>query len=263
MSREFDETADYLTVAYHSALALPDGDWTVQWWLRCDDITGTGYQYFHSWNWAAGAANERFYGYIAEASEPFPANGAPFIKCEDASGNVQQVYTSEIFPSNDWYHILVRRTGSGTSSLQVFVNGSNDTTYQDNADFNGINPSTGFEIGRRDDANATRYWGGRIAEHAKWDRALTDGEIAALARGAPVLRFATDLKVYIPILGIGSIEPNYAGTGVDAGVVSAPPYAPHPSIQPIFSMDEQSPPVYTATAELRPFMPQGNVLLRM
>jgi hypothetical protein len=63
---------------------------------------------------------------------------------------------------------------------------------------------------------------GRIAEVAIWNAALTDAEVAALASGvrAWMLRPA-NLKVYAPLWGVGSPEPDYSGNAFHFTVTGA------------------------------------------
>ena len=225
MARKFDEVDDALTLADHSALTLPNGNWTVSVWVKLDDNDGVYYQYFISWGGLY--ANPSFNWYFYEdghGSEPDELR---------VYLNSSLILTSSGSPgtSRTWQHLALVRSGT---TVTQYVNGSADGSGSHSA---AVDVADTFYIGQREDGSAGRYYGGHLAELAKWDRALSTGEIAALAGGMPASRIGGQLKIYIPMFGASSPEPNYAGTAVNAALVSTPTHSSHPPVAPMFGFD--------------------------
>lgn len=182
MAWHFDEVNDYVTLADNAALTFPDGDWTVAGWIEPDDNVGSFFQYFLSWGVAS--VTPSFNLFIYEASEgTFPNDMAHWLVDDDGTNHFAQntaTLNNDVFASpSGWYHILMRRTAT---NFEVYINNtlSINTTP---TSFNAINRSDALYFGGRSDLNADRFFGGNMAEWAKWDRALTTQEISDLANG--------------------------------------------------------------------------------
>jgi|GEM_PF-3679066 len=63
----------------------------------------------------------------------------------------------------------------------------------------GISRNDEVWLGGRSDGEAGRFYAGDLAEWAKWDRALSTIEIAALAVGYSPSFFSQDLKWHLPM----------------------------------------------------------------
>ena len=72
-----------------------------------------------------------------------------------------------------------------------------------------------------------------VAEYARWNRVLTDPQIADLAAGrrpvSPTGGLSTGLQRYVPILGVASPEPELI-IGADFTLVGTPAQATHPTL---------------------------------
>jgi hypothetical protein len=81
---------------------------------------------------------------------------------------------------NEWNHACAV-FGSATSR-EIFANGASGAT--NTSDVGTQNAATGTQIGARTASNATSlYFNGNIAEVGIWNAALSDAEIASLAKG--------------------------------------------------------------------------------
>ena len=66
MAWHFDETNDLVTVTDHTALTLPDADWTIAGWLKLTDNVGSAYQYVMHWGTFGSSPTMRLF--FTEAS---------------------------------------------------------------------------------------------------------------------------------------------------------------------------------------------------
>lgn len=129
--------------------------------------------------WASGA----------QAGDPLRANtwtgGADYI-----------AETSTGFTINTWHH------GCGVwaadNDRRVYIDGGSKGTNADNWTVANIDR---FRISASADATPFGYFDGRIAEAAVWDVALTDAEVAILAKGySPLLVRPASLVAYWPLI---------------------------------------------------------------
>lgn len=154
---------------------------------------GTGYGLYYT----TGSALVAFYGGV---------NGA-------AGGGA--------FSTTGWNHWTLRRL-SGTG--QIFRNGATfGSTFADTP----LTPvATGGTSGiiSLDPAHTVE-----LAEMAIWDRALSDGEIAALGKGYTPAHFLSSIKFYAPILGYSSPEIDVKNR-FDLTLSGTTTKAPHPPI---------------------------------
>jgi hypothetical protein len=98
--------------------------------------------------------------------------------------------------SNTWYHVAARYAGGSTT---MFINGVQDSF---GGGFNLATTADECSIGRYFQTPTSYFlFTGQIAEFAKHDIYLTDGEIAALANGAsPLLVRPQELSLYAPLV---------------------------------------------------------------
>jgi hypothetical protein len=178
MALLFDEIDDKLVIADNAALTFPDADWTLSGWVKLANNAGSLYQFFLSWGLTTYTPSINWW--IAEASEASTPNKLGFRVIDNDGTDSSYIY-STLTPgtSTDWQHFLLLRNGN---SIQQYINGVVSGTYT-NAAFDAIDRSDSLYLGCRSDLNADRFLGGRMAEWAKWDRALSSDEIAALAAG--------------------------------------------------------------------------------
>jgi hypothetical protein len=188
MAWSFDETNDDVQLTDNAALSLPDADWTIAGWLKLDDNAGALFQYFLSWGNAGDTPSINWF-FVEAGNGTDPGE----LKCwvEDADGDAYNagaiVSSGTPGSSTAWQHLAVVRSGN---TLTQYVNGSADGTAT-NADVNGINVAANLYLGSRSDTDGDRYFGGDMCEWAKWDRALSAGELSGLAAGFTPDHFPT------------------------------------------------------------------------
>ena len=221
MSWHFDETSgQYVTLTDHAALTLPDDDWTIAGWLKLDDNVGSNGQYFLSWGGIAATPSLNLV--ITEASFTDANELATYINNENAYSSTQPG------TSTDWMHIIVQRW---STTVRQFVNGVSVGTCGNSV---SVDVAGNLYFGARSDNDANRRLGGYMAEWAKWDRLLTDGEKALLVSGATPDSFSTGLVWYCPMYddfseSIVPLEVTNSNATVDSNV--------HPDVTSVISID--------------------------
>jgi hypothetical protein len=129
------------------------------------------------------------------------------------SGGRQETKCTTTFTNNVWTHIAGQfdTTTSPPTSGGIFINGVKDGSGIATVAQPGN--STYFDgplIGNSAIGNSP--WPGNIADLAIWFTLLTQGQITALANGArPHKIGATPVKVYFPLWGLSSPEPDLSG----------------------------------------------------
>lgn len=190
MSWLLDEVDDYVSIADHAALTLPNGDWAIAGWYKLAANTGNQSKYIHSWgNYKAD--NNTFHFLQGEASNVTIAN-----RVELSITTSTSLVPSQTTPGttlNAWQHFIIERA---SSVIQIY---RNDAVLSSSlALASNRNRTDPWIIGARSDFDTNRFFGGKLAAWAKWDRVLTAGEKTSLAGGTDP---ATLSPVwYIPML---------------------------------------------------------------
>jgi Concanavalin A-like lectin/glucanases superfamily len=95
-----------------------------------------------------------------------------------------------------WHACAGRKNGTGAGSLQVFLDGVSDASVTSAKSIQSTTNPLCFGA----QAGTSNFFDGRLAEVAIWDVALSDAEIAALAKGMSPVFFRRDhLKGYWPV----------------------------------------------------------------
>lgn len=202
MSWYFDEVDNYVTLADHSALTFPNGDWTVAGWIKLPSNAGTTFKYFLSWGPALAASSWHLYVGEASCSTSTLINKLHFIgqtASVDYANGANNPTTADVGASTTWQHVVIRFT-QATKTLQYFVNGSADHSWVVTGATGVIDRADALYFGSRAVSPTDRYFLGRLAEFAKWDAALSAGDITNLAGGYAPSLVPTGLRWYTPMI---------------------------------------------------------------
>lgn len=128
--------------------------------------------------------------------------------------------------TGSWTHVAISR---GASAWSMYVDGSDagGITATNTPNTPTVIVAVGAQ-GRNSAPTFQRYFNGRIAEVACWERELDADEIASLAEGLLPSAIPEDLVDYSPLIGRGSPEPNLVGD--DELTVTGATVAAHPRI---------------------------------
>lgn len=146
-----------------------------------------------------------------------------------------------VLSANTWYHIAgVRDAGGGAQQSRVYLNGTSEANTNTDA-IAAQNSTDDFMVGiKMPNVTLSFAWGdldGDAEDVCYWNAALTAEEIFALSRGVRPYKIRTaDQKVYLPITGVHSSEPNLALathtiSGTVTGAVLSADNAP---LEPLF-----------------------------
>lgn len=217
----FDEVNDYYSIADTADLTFPNGDWCVGFWARVDDNTGSTFQYALSTGAVAGG---NFNIFIGEAGSGGPAVDRWSI----ALGGT--ITNGTIVTSADGVNrlIVVQRSGT-TVNLYSCTNGGSVQNHL-SASLSAALDGGAWNIGRRGDADANRYYGSHMGElFLIHDSTLSQEQIKAMADGLPVWALGKTLKLYLPMTSAEATLKDLAGT-YNATRVDAPTTSEHTRI---------------------------------
>jgi hypothetical protein len=177
---QFDEVDDYVLVTDNAALTLPDGDWYIGGWLKQTwpgPGAGDSFKYFLSWG-TVGTNNSINFYLSEDDTDTSPGPGNLLASVVDADGTevaptTQGGALSNFFEDDtDWHYVSISREGN---DVILRIDGTVGATVT-NANLDAINVAQDMEIGRRNDGDAIRHFGGDLFAFAKWNRALTSQE---------------------------------------------------------------------------------------
>lgn len=193
-----DVINQHVDMSDDAALTFPDGDYSVGGWVYWDNENGNQFTYIYSWGAHGGANSSRFI--IGEVSSGTPKQ--VWFDAFDAEGDRANTGGGGTdMEENAWHHWLVVRSGEDTT---MYYDGVADSNANDQGSPVGTCNAAGVMFfGESDDTNAVNRFEGRLAYWAKWDRALTQDEITALAGGCAPTSYPTELKWYLPMEDFG------------------------------------------------------------
>lgn len=226
----FDELDDYFSIADAAGLTLPDGDWCVAIWTRVTDNSGSNYQYLLSNNnWGV---NNSFNLFLCEAGEASDPNEWA-IRLVDGDGTTVTFDSGAAAPGADglWRLVVVqRRTADAQVQMWFCTPGATPALVGSDSDtnFDAIDGGA-WNVGRRVDGNANRYYGSFAAELFKGDFSLSQEEIAALGAGVPIYALGKSPSMYL-VMGTSEATLRDLFGSNDATRSSAPTTAEHPPI---------------------------------
>ncbi|MCK5602435.1 hypothetical protein KAR91_11210 [Candidatus Pacearchaeota archaeon] len=178
-----NESDEWYDIADKAVLTIPDSNWSVGVYYKLDDNSGVAFQYPIS-SGAFGAANS----WNLALCEDGWVSGGGWVPGAWAwlanDGTDDATIAAETVQGGDgvWRLIVVQRSGN-TVSIHYCVPGSACTTEGITSDVTALDAvDTGnWNICRRTDADADRYWGGNILMWYKADKAFSTDELAEIA----------------------------------------------------------------------------------
>ena len=187
---QFDRVNDFFDLEDNPAMDIirANSSGFYAFWLEIDSLTGNQYQYFFS----NGSYNgtDHINVYTNNSSDVFQLKGG---------GSDSTTSTSVAVPTGKIF--VVAHYNAANNRLEIShcsEGGLNNRSVSTNVSFNDF-AGANWNLGRRQDANADRYYGGKIFNFAKGDIYLTDANIEALA--ADFLNYdPTDNVVFTPAI---------------------------------------------------------------
>jgi hypothetical protein len=179
-------------------------DTTINQTLMCISDTGTDVNYF------------RLSAMGASAGDP--------VRADTTATTTGDADTTTGFSANTWHHAC--GVFAGTADRRAFIDGGSKGTDVVNEVPTGLDTTA---IGRLARLTPAGYTSGRIAEAAIWDVALSDVEVALLAKGySPLFVRPASLTLYAPLLG--NYSPEIDLIGARSLTVTGATKADHPRV---------------------------------
>ena len=233
MAIQFDETNDYYVITDAAELTFQDGDWCFGVWVYINDNSGADAQYLASNNDTAD--NNSFNLWLAESDSGVNADKWA-LKVIDGDGTTPATLRTSVDADNTWRLIICQRDDS-ESEIQIWFcekdGASNKESSVADTNFAAINGGN-WNIGRRVDGDADRYYGSVAAEVFKGNFALTSAQITALGAGLPIKTLAKKagltLDLYLPMWEADVTLLDYSNSGNSAARQDVPTTSAHPPI---------------------------------
>ncbi len=205
-------SSEYLELDSAPVIAAP---FTMSCFFNSDDITIT--QILLSV--VDKDVDDNFWGLAASGV----LGGDPItMNTSTGAGNVSAA-TSAGFSANTWHHAC--GVEASATDRRVFIDGGSKGT---NATSRSPANADRVSIGRIGDSTPAFYTSGRIAEVAIWNVALSDAEVALLAKGfSPLFIQPHNLVAYWPL--IRDDDNDWIG-GFDLSAFNTPTVAAHPPL---------------------------------
>ncbi|MHC4475710.1 MAG: LamG domain-containing protein [Planctomycetota bacterium] len=218
MSRSFTRTSSQYLQASQSAVTGPP--FSMACWFNTSNLTDS----MVLMCMANSASHTNLYNLLASGNI---AGDRVRAQSRDSSGSVF-AETSSGFSVDTWHH------GCGvwvsTNERRAYIDGGNEGTYLANKSPTGIDV---VSVGRVSDASPGGYYDGLLAEAAIWDSALSESEVAVLAKGySPLFVRPESLVMYWPLVreSDGENEDIDKVGGYDLVDYNGPGDAAHPRV---------------------------------
>lgn len=206
MARLFDDAStQYLE---HGAAVLTAVPFTFSCWFNSDSATDNQCLMFLGLN----SSTNRYFAMHASGN----AAGDPVRIFAQNGGTSSVVSTTTGYTVGTTHHACA--VFESSTSRHVYIDGGSKAS--DTTDVTPTTPNV-TTIGRRSLSTPASYFSGMIAEVAIWNIALTDVEVALLAKKiSPLMVRPDSLVMYVPIMGKYSPEIDLVG-GRDFTVTGA------------------------------------------
>jgi hypothetical protein len=222
MARSFNGSSDVINLGTPSALNLAGSNITVSCWANASVFPSgsatVGTLVEHGYD---GTTEQWFLRYAWTGTQV----ALDFGMFNTGTGAVNVRWAPVTNSTGTWYHVLGLFNGS---AYAVYSGGVQQNLI---ASSQALLTSTArCAIGASEQSGTfQRFFNGNIADAAVWNTALSDGEVAALAKGArPYSVRPGSLVGYWPLDGLQSPEPDLSGkanngTLTGTALVSGPP----------------------------------------
>ena len=174
---QFDEINDYFNFTDDSAwdIISANGSQGYIGWMEVDDNTGSAFQYFFSNNSFNAVSSINLF--LVESGSS-PANT---IKATPNTG-AQEVTTPPLsFPTGKFLFVMQYNATNSRLELVICDEAGTATRITSASNFTGDIASSNWNLGRRTDNSATRFYGGKIFNWGKFDTLLSNAQIENLA----------------------------------------------------------------------------------
>lgn len=213
MARQFDDAStEYLEVDSTPVVAAP---FTISCWFNSDDLTTS--------QALVSVADKDVIGDFWVLAAGGAIGGDPVFFGARDNGALSNAVTGTGYSANTWHHACGVETA--TNNRAAFIDGGSkgtDATVRSPAGADRI------AIARVGDSTPTNYMSGAVAEVGIWSVALSDAEVALLAKGfSPLFIQPENLVFYAPL--IRDDDNDWIG-GFDLTAFNTPTVAPHPPL---------------------------------
>lgn len=218
MARTFNGSSQYI---YTTTAPLTGYPLTMACWFNVANVTAD-----HSlMQLVDGSSGTHYHALLAEGTRA----GDPVSVRSDSGGGASAARSTTSFSASTWSHACT--VVSAANSRAAYLNGGGKGT---NTGTQTFTDGTAIYIGVRVDTTLQLYCNGYIAEPAIWNVALTDAEVADLAKGfSPLLIRPESLVFYSPFIGQAEYTKDWKGTALTEstipGTIAHPPiFRPNP-----------------------------------
>lgn len=184
MARTFNGSDAYIAAAATPVSAVPI---TIACWANLANVTAN-----HTLVSISDVGSDIRYFRLYAAG----ADAGDFVKFDSRDGTLATAASSAAYSASTWQHFC--GTSSAVNARAAYLNGANSGTNT-----TSVTPTLldATDIGRLNRLTPTNFCNGSIAEVGIWSAALTDAEIASLAKGvSPRLVRPQSLAFYVPMV---------------------------------------------------------------
>jgi hypothetical protein len=217
MARVFNGSSDYLE--YGSGAVVTGTPLTMACWVRMAVATGIN----TLMNLAVTSNNTNHFKLMAEGGTVGDPIG---FRCR-AGGTEVRADSTTGYAVGTWHHAC--GVAVSATDRRVFIDGGSKGTETTSTTPSGLNVT---RVGVGGGSSLTNYCNGTIAEAAVWNAALSDEEIAILAKGLSPRRMRpASIVAYWPLWGTHSTEIDLAA-GLYPLTVTGATQANHAPVRP-------------------------------